>query len=399
VRLLHIITNRFPATPDDQASPFVRDFVSAVSARGIEVEVTSPCYSATIEEPPGIRINWLPWRGSKEIVGATNLFNPLDALALGRFLLTGRRLTLEVLKRRRADHCLALWALPSGWFALEAKRRLGVPYSVWCLGSDINRWATRPVVGRIVKTVLSEANHLFADGHELCEKTEELSGRRCRFLPSLRLLPKEEILSGRAATEPAQTATGALAQPGKGQPEHFDFLYVGRLEKNKGVFQALDAFAIARSRARSISLSFLGWGPDERSLKTKVEKLGLADEVRFLGVGGPREVARAMAASQCLLIPSLSDSIPLVFGEALQAKIPLIVTDVGDMGELTSRHDLGLVVAPGDAGETADAMLSAASGGPPPGYPDRMDRLLRTMDPGVAADTFLSTVCSGKSTE
>jgi glycosyltransferase involved in cell wall biosynthesis len=380
VRLLHIITNRFPAGPEDTASPFVRDFVSALSKNGVEVEVTSPRYSAdTADGDPGARINWLPWSGSKEVIGATNLFNPLDVLALARFLHAGRGLTLEALASRRPNHCLALWALPSGWFALEAKRRLGVPYSVWCLGSDIYKWARRPIAGRITKSVLREADHLFADGHDLCRKTEQLSGRRCTFLPSLRLLPKVEL-----------TADG---DPSRNDPERpFAFLYVGRLERSKGVFHALDAFTIARAQQPKMSLGFLGWGPDERLLKKRAA--GLLEDVQFLGAGGPAEVARAMKSSHCLIVPSLSDSIPLVFGEALQAKIPLIVTDVGDMGELVTGNDLGAVVPPGDIQAMACEMAAVASYGPPPGYPERMDRLLRALDPEVAAETFLGAVSS-----
>jgi glycosyltransferase involved in cell wall biosynthesis len=92
------------------------------------------------------------------------------------------------------------------------------------------------------------------------------------------------------------------------------------------------------------------------------------------------------------VIPSYGDSLPLVYGEALQAGIPLIVTEVGDMGSLTRRYELGSVVNPGDVGGLAAAMEEMVSSGPPQGYAARMQGLLRRLHPSVAASHFLSAV-------
>jgi glycosyltransferase involved in cell wall biosynthesis len=385
VPLVHIVTNRFPANPDDEASPFVRDFAAALAGRGVTVEVSTPGYAHERVEPPGIKINWLPWTGRKEVIGESSLSNPSDLLALWRFWRAGGAIVLQALQSRRADHCLALWALPSGWFALRAKKRLGIPYSVWCLGSDIYLWAKRPFIRGIIKKVLAEADHVFADAQDLCRAASEVSGKDCLFLPSLRILPEPEAQT--SVPEPPSRAAAAGAQA---PHVPFHFLYVGRLEKAKGVFLALEAFAKAQLSNPQSTITFLGWGPDESSLKAEVTRLGLDEAVRFCGKGGPTEVARFMRACDCLVIPSFRDSIPLVFGEALQAKIPLIVTDVGDMGSLTREHALGLVVRPGDADGLAAAMGVMASGGPQPGYHDRMQTLLARFHPAAAASDFLS---------
>jgi glycosyltransferase involved in cell wall biosynthesis len=48
------------------------------------------------------------------------------------------------------------------------------------------------------------------------------------------------------------------------------------------------------------------------------------------------------------VIPSRSESIPLVFSEALRFNKKLIVTDVGDMGLLGRRYGVAGVVPPED---------------------------------------------------
>ena len=49
-------------------------------------------------------------------------------------------------------------------------------------------------------------------------------------------------------------------------------------------------------------------------------------------------------SSDCVVIPSRSESIPLVFSEALRFNKDLIVTDVGDMGMLGRQYGVAWVI-------------------------------------------------------
>ena len=51
-----------------------------------------------------------------------------------------------------------------------------------------------------------------------------------------------------------------------------------------------------------------------------------------------------MSRHEMLVIPSRADSIPLVLGDAIQARLPVVVTDVGDAAGLVRRHQIGVVV-------------------------------------------------------
>ena len=72
-------------------------------------------------------------------------------------------------------------------------------------------------------------------------------------------------------------------------------------------------------------------------------------------------VSSYLASCDCLVIPSRSESLPVVFAEAVQAGIPLLVTDVGDMGMLARRHNLMPPVPAGDAAALAAAMRTFAA--------------------------------------
>jgi glycosyltransferase involved in cell wall biosynthesis len=333
-----IITNRYPAHPDDTASPFVRDFHVGLKEKGIQVTVFTPLYhTERVEyEEDVIRFRW---RGGEKVVGSLNFLNPKELLGLFSFLSNGKEQLLEHLGKTKPDVCLALWALPSGWLAYQARKEMGISYSVWCLGSDIYMWARKPIIRRVIKKVLRGADQLFADGFDLAEKTEEISGKSCLFLPSMRRLPptpEEKPIS---------------------KWNNFNFLYVGRWDENKGLEDLIRAFSLIKNRLPSVNLDIVGWGGLERRMRKLIERLQLEGRVKMAKKVPVGLLARYLKAADCLIIPSKSDSIPLVFSEALQMGTPLIVTGVGDMGSLVKRFSLGKVVPPGDAAKLSEAMI------------------------------------------
>ena len=366
-----LITNRYPAHADDVASPFVRDFHLGLKEKELELSVFTPFYHTQktdwVEDV--IRFHW--WGGEK-VVGSLNVFNPKELLQLFSFLRNGKRQFLEHLKKNKPDSCLALWALPSGWFAYQAKKELGIPYSVWCLGSDIYVWAKKPILRSIIRKVLQEADYLFADGFDLKEKTEKISGKRCLFIPSMRRLPP--ISEEKEQLDPAK----------------FNFLYVGRWEKKKGLDELLRAFGLIKSKLSSVNLHILGWGGFEKKMKKLIKKLKLENEVKIVGKVSTNLVANYIKQSDCVTIPSKSDSIPLVFSEALQMGTPLIVTDVGDMGYLVKKFGLGKVVPPGDIQKLAQAMIEFAL--EKKDYTGNIPEVLKLLDIEKAVDDYLKTV-------
>ncbi|UCB51872.1 MAG: glycosyltransferase [Candidatus Zixiibacteriota bacterium] len=370
-----LITNRYPAHPDDVASPFVRDFHLRLKERGIEVSVFTPFYEAERSEYSDQVVRF-QWGGGTKVVGALNLFSPKEVSQLLSFLKEGKRQLFEHLERTRPDRCLALWALPSGWLARQAKMELGIPYSVWCLGSDIYVWAKKPFLRGITRRVLRRAEHLFADGFDLKERTERLSGRSCSFLPSMRRLPQ-------AADEKVRL-----------DPAKFNLLYLGRWEKKKGIDDLIKAVSFVKGKLPSVRLHVLGWGSFETKMRELIGRLGLGHEVKIVGKVSAQLVASYIKAADCVIIPSKGDSIPLVFSEALQMGTPLIVTNVGDMGHLTRKFGLGKAVPSGSTKRLARAMIEFAC--EKKDYTGNMPEALRLLDIDRAVDDYLRITGQGE---
>ena len=132
----------------------------------------------------------------------------------------------------------------------------------------------------------------------------------------------------------------------------------------------------------------------EASLRARAAYAGVANRIAFLSSQPGDVVAGYMAACDCLVIPSRNESIPIVFSEALQANIPMLLSDVGDMGELARRNGLADPVPAADARALAGAMEAFARNpsGFRHGYEAARGKLLGLFDVGATADRYLDTV-------
>ena len=358
MRLL-VITNRYPEDADDSASPFVPHFVNALISCGVEVDVLTPSYSPefnpnTADAGTGLcaddgRVRVFRFEsGATEPVGSWKLGNPLSWVRLTRFMRHGQRKGARLCAENSYDHILALWALPSGHFAQSLSRRFQIPYSVWCLGSDIYTWANRPLIRDRIAGILTGAAHVFADGADMCRRIKSWLHIDSEFLPSFRPLQGLEGVELPSLTDSPR------------------FLYLGRLHRDKGIFELLMAFAHLRMALPDARLRYVGDGPQRRELARLAAEMHLYHpderERGSVTIDGPVShdgVVTALRECDWVVIPTQSDSIPLVFTEAVQAMRPVIGTDVGDLGAMIRQYGMGHVSPSADSKDLARTMIRA----------------------------------------
>lgn len=111
-----------------------------------------------------------------------------------------------------------------------------------------------------------------------------------------------------------------------------DFVYVGELRSAKGIDTLIDALAIlTRRSSRPLRLVLVGTGPDQKKLEERAKLTGVSDQVSFPGAFPARQ---AFALGRTLVVPSRAESLPYIVLEAAGARIPMIATDVGGIGEI-----------------------------------------------------------------
>jgi glycosyltransferase involved in cell wall biosynthesis len=336
---LLLITTSYPLTGNgsEAAGSFVADFAGALASK-IRVTVIAPAHKEYIEQPNNslsVRYFAVP----KLPLSSLKPHRPADWLAILNTLKAGGRNLRQVIENDTVDHIFALWALPSGYWARNIADAHGIPYSTWALGSDIWSLGQLPLVRNLLKHVLHDAHSNFADGYQLKEAVETLSGKSCEFLPSTRNL---------LLTENKQLSS---APP-------YRLAFLGRWHPNKGTDILLESLALLEEPDwRTIAeIRIAGGGPLENTVREAHAKLREDGRpVTLLGYLQKQASAELFAWADYVLIPSRIESIPVVFSDAMKCKCPVIVMPVGDLPRLLQEYTVG------ELAETVTAAAFAAA--------------------------------------
>ncbi|UCE17504.1 MAG: glycosyltransferase [Gemmatimonadota bacterium] len=337
-----IITHCFPRFKNDVFGNWTPDFAHMLMEKGQEVSILTPRMAAPVV--PGdvsdwpFRVDYFDWGRGETRLGNLSIFNPFHVIKLATFLRNGVRILKSLVETLNIDLCLGIWAIPGGYLSYRVHQETGVPYAVWALGSDINVYGRNPVFRPVIKKVLVHADYLFANSRNLIAKVSQWSGKTCAFMPTNRVLPQERVA-------PLEKTGGKKT-----------FVYIGRLERVKGVDVLIEALAKLRQEGCQAELHIVGDGEEKSVLEKSVSEARLGDRVSFAGWASPAEVTSYIRASDAVVLPSRSEGMPVVFWEAMQMNTPVIVTDVGDMAEYTRKYGVGKVVPPENPAALKEAL-------------------------------------------
>ena len=128
---------------------------------------------------------------------------------------------------------------------------------------------------------------------------------------------------------------------------------VGQLTARKGVSHLLQALAKLSSEGLQVDCLILGEGPQRHELEMMTNRLGLENQVSFLGFK-EQPLAWVQCMDICVLCSS-KEGLPRVVLEAMLAGKPVVGSDVTGTRELVVNEETGLLYAYGDV-----AALTAA---------------------------------------
>ncbi len=101
--------------------------------------------------------------------------------------------------------------------------------------------------------------------------------------------------------------------------------HIGRFDPQKNHSFLLDIFAAYLKKNENAVLLLVGEGALRQSVQEKVDKLGISDSVKFLGVRS--DISRLYQAMDLFLLPSLFEGLPVVGVEAQSAGLPMLTAD------------------------------------------------------------------------
>ncbi|MBI5583984.1 MAG: glycosyltransferase [Deltaproteobacteria bacterium] len=157
--------------------------------------------------------------------------------------------------------------------------------------------------------------------------------------------------------------------PLKPEKDHFTILFLGRLEKRKGILDLFQAIpAVLKHFPRT---SFIIAGADNSDNDRFKIKTGLtysayfqnhfkkeAERVRFLGYVSEEAAQDLYKKCDLFVAPSLYESFGLIYLEAMNYGKPVIGCRAGGVPEVIDHGKSGILVDPGVPKELAEAILS-----------------------------------------
>lgn len=245
------------------------------------------------------------------------------------------------------DVVLSYWLYPDAFGAMHAARRAGLPLVVGARGSDLR--VRDAISRRLTRPVLHAAQRILVVSEDLgrvAARDYDADPARIRAIPNG---CDATIFHPRDRGE-ARVALGIDADAEL-------VVYVGRLVPEKGLRELLDAMALLAPQRPKLQLALVGEGPMRTGLETRIA----ADptlRVHLAGAQGPHEVARWMAASDLVTLPSYSEGHPNVLVEALACGRPVVATPVGGIPEVVDA-ECGLLVAARDPDALAAGLRDA----------------------------------------
>ncbi len=139
-------------------------------------------------------------------------------------------------------------------------------------------------------------------------------------------------------------------------------LYLGRLDKDKGLDKLLEAVSNiqypAANGGSNLKLLFVGSGPEFNYLNERSRKLGLSDVVEFVGQVPYEETPKYYQQADVFVYPSTAlEGLPMTVIEAMAAGLPVVASKIGGVPEAITDGETGRLTEPGNVQELSAALV------------------------------------------
>jgi glycosyltransferase involved in cell wall biosynthesis len=172
------------------------------------------------------------------------------------------------------------------------------------------------------------------------------------------------------------------------------FLFLGALNRRKGVDLLLKAAAAVLRTSSSWTLIFVGNDSPQHEFEKQVISLGLQSQIYFRGAVAPDLIPGVIAAADVLVLPSRYDGWGVVINEAVSGGLPVIASDrCGAARHLIVPGQNGFRVKAGSASDLETAMRRyTKSEGLCIQHGDASRLLARDVDPDLNARRMLHSL-------
>jgi glycosyltransferase involved in cell wall biosynthesis len=240
----------------------------------------------------------------------------------------------------------------ASWTALRWAKRNNARFLLWTESTGSDARSASAITERLKANFLSQCDGFVVPGTSSRAYVRSFRVDDERIYTA-RNAVDTEFFSAKAAAARAnvEVIRERLALPAR------YFLFVGRLVREKGVFDLVEAYASLSAGTRGkIGLVFVGDGPARPDL-TQLIQAKRIDGVRLTGFIHREQLADYYGLADALVFPTCSDVWGLAVNEAMACGLPVICTTAaGCVDDLVRDRWNGRLVSTGDIAELSRAM-------------------------------------------
>jgi glycosyltransferase involved in cell wall biosynthesis len=348
LHVLILTSERYTPPEEPLAGVFQRDQALALHRAGAQVGVVAPLPRSLRFVSQGRSLRRGAERAEEDGICVyraqawSRLPGRVPYAAALQYRRDGRELFRQYVRERgMPDVVHAHNLLYAGWFAGELRETHGTPVAVTehnsvHLTGDVHAWQAP-----MVRAAVARADACLAVSPALANALARFSGGRpWEWVPNLLDSTFERALPPAPRREGTETT----------------FLCVAAMTPEKNHAMLLEAFAQRFGGRGDIKLRLAGDGPLRGGLEQRAARLGISEQIAFVGRLTRSEVAREMLACDALVLSSDVETFGVVLAEALACGRPVIATRCGGPDAVVGPED-GILVPPGDTDAFGEAML------------------------------------------
>ena len=130
-------------------------------------------------------------------------------------------------------------------------------------------------------------------------------------------------------------------------------LYFGRLSKEKGILNLIEAF----SKTKMGILYIAGEGPEKENIEKFIKEKDLSERIKLLGFLKSNEMKKCISKSKFVVVPSIwYENCPYSVMETLAIGKPVLGADIGGIPELVKNNENGLIYKYDNIDELSEKM-------------------------------------------
>jgi len=244
----------------------------------------------------------------------------------------------SIVRKFRPQIIHAHTATPDGYLGLNLKLKYNLPLVCSLRGSDIHTYPyTNKLVYRLTSRVISHADQILSVSNALRLSAEKIDKPKRQI---------EVIYNGCEIPDSVKNDGGRgelRTQLGISESD-FAILFVGSIERDKGIYELINSFISLSAKYTHLHLILVGDGPDRQAVQNILTSGGTNRNVHVLGKRSHQEVFQWLKASDLFVLPTYNEGLPNALLEAMACGLPVIATKVGGIPEVVKDGENGILI-------------------------------------------------------